>query len=454
MKTITLGSFVLIAFCLINISCKKTLSQGNSSGNNNNSGTNIPTDTAGIKTTIGTAIGSPVSKSIDASGGSIVSADGILHITVPAGALSSATTITIQPVTNTLPTGIYNGYELTPDGQKFQVPITLEFHYRDSDLDTSDAGALTVAYQLDNQTWEAYANPNVDTVNKTVTVQTNHFTLWDLLFGEKLSPENTTVVIGKTLTIDHETDVNTNVSGDELVSVDTWQNSKRGTDSWSVNGIGGGNAVVGTLTSNGSEAYYTAPVKVPSPSTVTVRDTWTFQFSTGQILKMILYSKIKIISGDETYGVKINYEQEINESGSYWNWKDQGSFDVAVKGNTGVVQNIINSDAALMLDSTVTNCSIMLISPGAGPIHIVDSSIVTISRQSDSTITVAFNNLGTSSFIQDATFGYECPGGTQTQLGGGFGPGFPTYIQFKRSHQVQTVALIPGYTMVVTPTQQ
>ena len=40
--------------------------------------------------------------------------------------------------------------------------------------------------------------------------------------------------------------------------------------SWSVNGIAGGNSVVGAIASNG---LYTAPAVVPSPNTVTVRAT-------------------------------------------------------------------------------------------------------------------------------------------------------------------------------------
>jgi hypothetical protein len=73
--------------------------------------------------------GKPVQVMIPAAGGILISPDGILTIEVPAGALASAQTLTIQPITNQAPGGLGAAYRLGPEGQTFAVPVTLTFTY-------------------------------------------------------------------------------------------------------------------------------------------------------------------------------------------------------------------------------------------------------------------------------------------------------------------------------------
>ena len=54
----------------------------------------------------GTTTSDPVSQVIGSGGGSISSTDGNIELIVPAGALDSNTTITMQPITNTCPGGL------------------------------------------------------------------------------------------------------------------------------------------------------------------------------------------------------------------------------------------------------------------------------------------------------------------------------------------------------------
>ena len=177
-----LASMLLFSLLLVILCCNKgSFAPTNNGNNNNNNGNNNNGDTTSLVTKIGTPIGSPVTKTIDASGGSITSPDGVLKLTIPPGALSVATNISIQPVTNEVPVGLYNAYSLTPNGQQFQKPVTLEFHYSDQDMDTVDPEGLAVAYQDGDQTWEAFTDVAVDTVNKTVSVQSPHFTIFTLL---------------------------------------------------------------------------------------------------------------------------------------------------------------------------------------------------------------------------------------------------------------------------------
>jgi hypothetical protein len=66
-----------------------------------------------------------------------------------------------------------------------------------------------------------------------------------------ISPTSASVRVGRTVTF-----------------TATVHNATNTSVSWSVNGIAGGNAIVGTISASG---VYTAPASVPSPSTVTVK---------------------------------------------------------------------------------------------------------------------------------------------------------------------------------------
>src|SRR5215471_3099429 len=99
-----LPSMLLFSLLLVILCCNKgSFAPTNNGNNNNNNNNNNNGDTTPLVTKIGTPIGSPVIKTIDASGGSITSPDGVLKLTIPPGALSVATNISIQPVTNEVP---------------------------------------------------------------------------------------------------------------------------------------------------------------------------------------------------------------------------------------------------------------------------------------------------------------------------------------------------------------
>ena len=437
MKYFLIVAIVLSAL-LVGQSCRKSSIEDRTNNNYTN-------DTTSLVTPVGTPIGNPVSKTIDASGGSITSPDGALKLIIPPGALSAATEISIQPITNEIPIGLYNGYSLTPNGQQFQTPVTLEFRYNDLDLDTVDAAGLTVAYQNADQTWEAFTDVAVDTINKTVSVQSTHFTVFDLLPDIRISPEQAIVPVGKNLSIYRQihwqADRNSQIPSFVRLT-DNWENTGERSGSsqpeWAVNNIKGGNSTIGYIVPQISDAdynlpaVYRAPTKVPSPSTVWV--TCTEQLGAS---KIILRSKITIVDGSG-YHVKISYQAEDNEGGSYFNWKDEGSFDVIISGNKGYVQNITNPNAFIKLDSNTSTCITTLVEPPVGPINIVaDSSSVFIVPGSN--VSIFFNALSRNNYIRDAVWSALCPGGQPIQSGGGYGPPFPDIIQFKMTNDQQTI---------------
>lgn len=128
----------------------------------------------------GTASGQTTSSSIGSAGGTIQSADGNLTVVIPPGALSSNTTITIQPITNEGPLGIGSAYRLEPEGIAFAEPVKLQFYYSEALLDGIPADFLWIITQASNGGWNAMLHGEVDTNTKTVSVHTNHFSDWTL----------------------------------------------------------------------------------------------------------------------------------------------------------------------------------------------------------------------------------------------------------------------------------
>ena len=82
-----------------------------------------------LRTEIGAPMGAPVTATIGAAGGTLVSPDGVLSLEIPAGALAADTAVGIQPIAHLAPGGVGAGYELTPEGTTFAKPVTLRFKY-------------------------------------------------------------------------------------------------------------------------------------------------------------------------------------------------------------------------------------------------------------------------------------------------------------------------------------
>src|SRR5215211_4697592 len=97
-------------------------------------------------TTVGTNSGTAVTKTIGSSGGTVVSDDGEVELIIPSGALSANTDITIQPITNNIPTG-RTSYRFTPNGQQFAKDVTIKFHYEENDVAATKPEYMQVAFQ-------------------------------------------------------------------------------------------------------------------------------------------------------------------------------------------------------------------------------------------------------------------------------------------------------------------
>lgn len=262
-----------------------------------------------------------MSASLNSAGGTLVSADGKLQITVPEGALNALTTISIQPISNGAPGHAGVGYRLLPEGTTFARPVQLSFTYADADIAGSSADALGVATHQADGTW-AWIDGTLNGAAHTVTANATHFSDWSLVKGVQLRPPSATVKTGGSVQLKLVYCFAPQTSGDLLVPLGFDCDNEGGpaplnqARNWSVNGTLGGNGAVGTVSGNSASAIYTAPKQKPASNPVAVSA--EVQNAKG---KMLVISNITIkddavgykgsISGTSkmpTQGMQISYQ--------------------------------------------------------------------------------------------------------------------------------------------------
>jgi hypothetical protein len=238
-------------------------------------------------TSVGTVSGTAATATIGAAGGSLTSADGLLTLTIPAGALSANTSISIQPITNMAWGGTGSGYRLSPDGLTFTTPVTLAFQVDAGALDGSAPEFMKVATQGQDGLWYVLKDRTYDDVTRTLTTRTRHFSDYSTVLGVQLRPASAAVDFQGRITLRVEYCYDAAAAGDpELVSL-VYTCDDGGSDpiaplgtfsNWSVNGIAGGSGSVGSVTpaaQTDQQATYYAPALTPptNPVRVTVQAT-------------------------------------------------------------------------------------------------------------------------------------------------------------------------------------
>jgi hypothetical protein len=305
MKTTFTLALALCA-CLFFASCKTT-------------SPTAPANDAGTPTAEGTAVGTAATATIDAAGGSLRSLDGKLEVIIPAGALSAATPISIQPGTNEAPLGIGAGFSLTPNGQKFDKPITLRFHFAQADLAGTDINVLTVATQKDDHIWYAFNNITLDSAAGTISITTSHFSWYTILEYFHIVPTQATIKVNNTqaLRVDFvpiaskDNDATDDLS--PLNSPDIYANGDQ--VSWTINGNLQANQSDGKVSpsSASSKTTYTAPASTKNMSTNPVSVTALVSlpgnnqfFKTAK--KLYLISNIKVTDdGVQVYKIDMHF---------------------------------------------------------------------------------------------------------------------------------------------------
>lgn len=215
-------------------------------------------------TEVGTPAGDLVTKDIGPAGGSLSSPDGRFTLTVPQNAVTENAIFSVQPIKNTVNTGIGLAYRFGPNGKAFKTPLELTVQYDEHDIEGTIPEAFAVAFQDNDRSWHLIKPKSLDTASRTITVPITHFTDFSFLSRVRLSPSKATLRVGESMSIQiagcEESDKSHGIRGflrstfcDDL-NLDSKQ--------WY--------ADIGTLTERGNPAQYTAPPKKPTPNVATV----------------------------------------------------------------------------------------------------------------------------------------------------------------------------------------
>ena len=187
-------SIVLASFLFLSLfsSCKKSTGNGPEPQPS-------PVPVTGLVTPVGTPDDMEASeKTIGATGGSLISTDGRIKVSIPAGALSSNQNITIQTISNHNPMAIKKAYRIQPHGLQFSKPVSIEFSYDLEDIQNTIPEALGIAYQDNNRIWKAIGGAVINKNNKTIVITTTHFSDWSLFESFKMSTTATVLPVSGT----------------------------------------------------------------------------------------------------------------------------------------------------------------------------------------------------------------------------------------------------------------
>jgi len=352
-------SFPLIILGLILVfGCKKVDSPGN----------NPPNNQPPAITPVGTPVGDSVTKTIDANGGSINSDDGRMQLTIPAGALSASTDISIQSVTDETPGGIGLSYHLMPDGTTFSKPVTLTFHYTKEDVNGTHPYLLYIAYQDKTLAWKAdFKKRNVDTVAKTVSLDISHFSIWTMGDRIVLNAYPYVVSEGETSALSvvisdpgDNAGSGVGVGGDDLPSLPVATPLPNdAVSNWKVNGVAGGNSNDGTVSGSGSIATYTAPHPINDERTVQVSAELNYQITywnngraVSSVNRLILFKDITLQASNFEYHLHVEFDRTFYSTTVNTEYSDIADMDITIHGNDITISPATNRAASIIPAST------------------------------------------------------------------------------------------------------
>ena len=261
-------------------------------------------------TPFGQPVGDSVIKRIDTKGGIVKSADGKFEVIFPADAVDTETFVSMRPIHNQLTEDDDGSYQLEPSGIIFKKPVQLVFHYADGN---EAADLKSVAWQDDKGQWHRLRSTVTDTIQKTITASTIHFSRWAKFSRLYIDPSSTSVKVNKTVRLmirEYGLAPTSSDNDDELLAPPAKEGNDDGllatpgmhpnfyTSDWTVNGIVNGKPEIGTLKLNENKnsygAEYKAPAVVPDNNPVAVS---VQIYSDQPNKKLLLTSNITVIGG-------------------------------------------------------------------------------------------------------------------------------------------------------------
>lgn len=441
-------------------SCIKTSLTGNNLTGNNSSG---DSDTSAGITAIGTPTGIPVTKTIGAAGGTIVSADGRAELNIPAGALSSDLAISIQPITNECPNGIGVGYDFLPNGTKFLKPATLTLHYTDDDIDGTDPNLINMAFQDSLNEWQVDIFKDVDTVGKTIIFDITHFSSRSFQAMVKLQP----VIKISALS---GTDFNENQTG-------VFEVSQGSTPSQLAGGADGDPDLIYTLPNpipvsdskvsnwslsagsqngslsptSGSTVTYTAPNTILQEKTVIVSATVSVNANSVDRLKhksrvgsgpMVLKSKLHLHPTNINFSIKIIFNTTDASGYTQDKYHDEATFELDTKNyQVSIPQGKIQNQAPTVTPASFVsgNTQVDWQSDQYGVINVTGGmGYITLDSSNFNQRNVALL-ISHSSTITPTFKITDLPTGNVSYVQGSSVPGYPQGIDFIYKDSVQVI---------------
>jgi hypothetical protein len=310
-------------------------------GSDDSSPSPQPTDP--IVTPAGAPAGDATHTTIGTSGGTVQSADGRLTITIPAGALTAATDVTIQPLSNEAPLGMGLGYRLGPEGTTFAAPVKLSFAYDDALLNGVPEDFLWIVTQAENGSWNAMLRSYVDAASHTVSVETTHFSDWAVgkFLDLALTPPSATIMKGQSIDLkvfgflrDQPDEVDEDgleilaplvpIADDgldylaPLTPIPPVESRTMGfqVKGWTLNGTAAPTSGAnGKLAASNLTATYTAPSQAPSRNPVAVTVELEGNNKEAKKTKFLLTSNIKVMESD--YYLLVNIDGTTYEYYQY-----------------------------------------------------------------------------------------------------------------------------------------
>jgi hypothetical protein len=259
---------------------------------------NVENEGKVLPSAVGTVLASPVTAMVGPDGGSVFSEDRRVEIVVPPGVLPAATMFSIGPVTSNAPGAIGRTMRISAGTtQPFSRPVQLKFRLGARELAGVATSSLAVASQNAGGFWQKQG-ASFDEATKTLTASVTHFSDWTALAGTQLIPGTATVKTESTLVIEMK---HCEVS---KPTMDGCQGGPEAPDScvvaqcrsstlpsdaftkWSVNGIEGGNAQIGTV-AGFYRGVYAAPKAVPDPATVAISTSININPSVVQLVSNV-----------------------------------------------------------------------------------------------------------------------------------------------------------------------
>lgn len=182
--------FIVLVICMCG--CKKTEVP--------DMDTSSAIDTTVVITEKGIPFGDIVTSTIGPDGGTISAADRGATLVIPRGALSANTSISIQAVTNTFPTGVGDhAYQFLPEGLVFAIPASLTLVYDTAENQGVSSAGLVIANQQSDGSWMHDAEVKADENRFTLTGDMEHFSTWTIAKVARIFPRKSTVELGGTV---------------------------------------------------------------------------------------------------------------------------------------------------------------------------------------------------------------------------------------------------------------